>query len=172
MLPPIVSAIQTVHVKNDELQQKITQGARSRRSSSAPPPGWWMLTAAACSRRAVANASTAATVDVGPLSMVLNGTIDAAVMGGTTKYVEGASARSLRCACGCVDMGHALKRSGVGAAFLGDDFAAANGSDPKAAVQQEELRESLRTQLRISGEGAFGRRASELERASGPNLVE
>lgn len=60
LLSPIANAIATMRAKNAELRDKVATVA------SAPP----------------------GPVDVGPLSMNLNGMIDAAVNGGTQKYIE------------------------------------------------------------------------------------
>ncbi len=82
------------------------------------------------------NASIAANVDVGPLSMLLNGMIDAAVNGGTQKYIE---------------------------AFLSQDFVNENKSDRQALDFQKQLKDGLKDQilqLRV-GLDVFGRRCDE-----------
>ena len=74
---------------------------------------------------------------VGPLSMNLNGMIDAAVNGGTQKYIE---------------------------AFLSPEFLVENAHlGPLASQQQSELKQSIRDQiseLRV-GLDVFGRRCDE-----------
>jgi hypothetical protein len=93
VLSPISNAIATMRAKNAELRDKVATVA------SAPP----------------------GPVDVGPLSMNLNGMIDAAVNGGTQKYIE---------------------------AFLSAQYLAENDDDLSLArAQQAELKASIVEQI-------------------------
>lgn len=90
-LSPIENAIQTMTSKNVELLDKIDSVEQS----------------------------TSPNVDVGPLSMLLNGMIDAAVMGGTQKYIE---------------------------AFLDDEWLAENQNET-SLQRQEELKQTIRDMI-------------------------
>jgi len=105
-LNPVENAVETVIEKTKELQQKIA-------AVSATPLG--------------------ESVDLNPLSMGLNGVIDAAVSGGAQMYIE---------------------------AFLHDDFLKDN---PDQAAQQENLKQALRDQLTLlkTGLKVFGERCGE-----------
>ncbi len=107
-LTPIQNAVATIANKNRELSERMD-------AVDSAPPG---------------------PVDVGPLSMLLNGMIDAAVNGGTNKYIE---------------------------AFLGSDFKAENDA---AKQHQKDLRQSLRDQLALLKRGLTvfsGRRSADLK---------
>jgi hypothetical protein len=109
LLSPIENAISTMTNKNVELREKIAVVANA-------PPG---------------------PVDVGPLSMNLNGMIDAAVNGGTQKYIE---------------------------AFLSPEFLTENAANAaQAQKQQEELKQSIRDQVSELKVGlqVFGSRCDE-----------
>jgi hypothetical protein len=109
LLSPIENAIGTMKNKNAELREKVAQVA------SAPP----------------------GPVDVGPLSMNLNGMIDAAVNGGTQKYIE---------------------------AFLSETYLAENsGQEQLAREQQAELKASIVEQIAELKVGlqVFGARCDE-----------
>jgi len=110
LLPPIVNAIATMHNKTNELREKVETVAQA---PSGP-------------------------VDVGPLSMNLNGMIDAAVNGGTQKYIE---------------------------AFIGEDYLQDQASDQRALAKQhqEELKAAIREQVEELKVGldVFGKRCDE-----------
>jgi hypothetical protein len=102
LLSPIENALSTIVNKNQELKEKMDQVQNA-------PPG---------------------PVDVGPLSMNLNGMIDAAVNGGTQKYIE---------------------------AFLGPE---SNKQDPAISKYQLELKNALKQQSLLLKQGldVFGKR--------------
>lgn len=111
LVSPIENAIQTMKNKNAELREKV----------------------------AVVASAPAGPVDVGPLSMNLNGMIDAAVNGGTNKYIE---------------------------AFLSAKYIEENpGAEASdlAARQQIELKESISEQIAELklGLDVFGKRCDE-----------
>lgn len=105
MISPIQNALATIVAKNVELLEKVDK-------VKTAPPG---------------------PVDVGPLSMNLNGIIDAAVNGGTKLYIE---------------------------AFLTEDYLAANPSDGQ---QQTLLKDALRDQIKMleGALEVFGRRCDD-----------
>eukprot|EP00455_Lapot_gusevi_P001214 TRINITY_DN1049_c0_g1_i6.p1 TRINITY_DN1049_c0_g1~~TRINITY_DN1049_c0_g1_i6.p1 ORF type:complete len:893 (+),score=284.43 TRINITY_DN1049_c0_g1_i6:184-2679(+) len=105
MIPPVQNAVIAIVSKNKELRDKVEQVSKA-------PEG---------------------PVDVGPLSMNLNGMIDAAVNGGTQKYVE---------------------------AFLTPQFVLDN---PDAEPSVRQLKEALQQQLvdLRTGLDVFGRRCDE-----------
>jgi len=105
MITPISNAIATLLAKNTELLDKVDKVKTS-------PPG---------------------PVDVGPLSMNLQGTIDAAVNGGTKLYVE---------------------------AFLCDEYTQAF---PSEASLQQQLKDAIREQIKIleGALEVFGKRCDE-----------
>jgi len=109
LISPIQHALSTIAAKNVELLEKVDK-------VKTAPPG---------------------PVDVGPLSMNLNGIIDAAVNGGTKLYIE---------------------------AFITDEYLSANPSD---VHQQSLLKEALRDQIRLleGALEIFGRRCDEKLRA-------
>lgn len=106
LLSPVENAVRTILDKNEELHEKCNQVEISKDVS----------------------------VDVGPLSMILNGMIDAAVNGGTWKYIS---------------------------AFLNDEFLQENAAEPNAARLQKELKDALKEQQELLKKGlaVFGRRA-------------
>jgi len=106
-LSPIENALAMLLAKTQELIEKIDEVDNA-------PPG---------------------PVDVGPLSMILNGMIDAAVSGGTQKYIE---------------------------AFLGPDFVIENPA-PEQLRLQNEVKATLREQVVILKRGldVFGIRSDQ-----------
>jgi len=106
MLAPVENAVATITEKNADLKDKV---------------------------HAVRGAPLDAAVDLNPLTMALNGIIDAAVNGGARMYVE---------------------------AFLHDDFLKEN---PTMEAQQKSLIRALREQQNICKEGmeVFGKRCGD-----------
>jgi len=107
MFSPLENAIKTIQDKNEELRNSFNQ---------------------------VDNAPTDGPVDVGPLSMCLQGMIDAAVNGGTQKYIS---------------------------AFLNDDYLKEN-PDAQTAKLQQDLKDVLRDHAEALKQGlaVFGNRSS------------
>jgi len=99
LLSPIQNALSTMINKNKELSEKI----ESAQTASAGP------------------------IDLNPLSMLLNGMIDAAVNGGTQKYIE---------------------------AFMFPDFLQSNKDEASGRYQQA-LKQSLRDQIAMLKKGLF-----------------